>query len=106
MSKVQADFQFNGEPLTVSVVKTAAQTKIVELLSSITGEIRTSPLDGCSSDALILVSANENFATCDVAISADDIITEIDAIAEAGELPQLGRNTPSQQGTLFHLKCM
>lgn len=81
---MQATVQFNGEPITVSVVQQVVQTEIAELLATITGEVRSSAIDGCSANALGQVTAGDSSAFCDVAITANDINTEIDAVADAG----------------------
>lgn len=91
MALAQASFEFNGEPLTVAVVQQVIQTEVAELLSTITGEVRSSATDGCSANTLGTAQAGAARAECDVSISASQIVTEIDAVADAGlEVQALG----------------
>ena len=81
---MQATYTFTGEPLTVNVVQRTVETRVADLLATITGEVRASAIDGCSADIQSRASTPNTFATCDVSISADDILTEISQSAEAG----------------------
>lgn len=64
------------------------EENIIDLLATVTGNINTDPVDGCSANFVADSEAGNSSATCDVAISADDILEEIDAIADAGAAVQ------------------
>ena len=93
---MQAEFQFNGQPLIVNAVARDFQRKAAELLTTVIGEVRTSAIDGCSANVFVETIAGDNTAECDVSISADSITTEINAVADASAPPpplQLPTNT-------------
>lgn len=72
---------------TAGDVQRAVEMSIIDVLSTVTGEIHTSAADGCSANAVSRAQAGDNFAECDVAISASDILTQTDAVADAGVSP-------------------
>eukprot|EP00892_Ulva_mutabilis_P005488 jgi/Ulvmu1/3310/UM154_0001.1 len=84
---VDDSFVFSGNTITVSEVERVVEENILELIASITGEVRASTDDGCSIFANNRIELNSDlgstFAECDTSISADDIRTEIDAVADA-----------------------
>ena len=84
---MQETFMFEDgdeQTMTASDLQRVVEMNIIDVLSTVTGEIHTSSADGCSAAAVIRIDAGDSFAECDVAISASDIATEIDAIADAG----------------------
>ena len=83
---MQESFSFSDETVTVGAVQRVVEENILQLLGRTTGEIRTSAVDGCSISATNRAQAGDSFAECDIAVSADDILTEINAVAEAGAL--------------------
>ena len=84
---VQADFMFQEgieETLTARDIQRTVEQDIIDVLASVVGTIRTDPVDGCSANGDLNSTAGDMAATCDVAVSADDIRTEVDAVATAG----------------------
>lgn len=87
MKLVQEDFEFEDGPpqtLTAEDISEVMREEIVTILAEVTGELLASPIDGCTGELLANASAGNNFAACEVVAVADDIRTEIDAIAELG----------------------
>lgn len=72
--------------MQVEDIQIAMEEEIAATLAEAIGEIRAAPGDGCSADAILRVQAGNNTAFCDVSVSASAIVTEIDAVAEAGAL--------------------
>lgn len=72
------------ETLTAQDIQRDLEVDIIQVLASVVGMMRTDPDDGCSANVDILAMSGGMVATCDVAVSADDIRTEIDAVAASG----------------------
>ena len=88
---LQAEFMFeegDEQTFTENDVQTTVEENIIELLASVTGSIHTDTEDGCSVDLETIGKAGDEVATCDVAVSSDDILEEISEVAEAGGVVQ------------------
>ena len=88
---LQAEFMFeegDEQTFTENDVQTTVEENIIELLASVTGSIHTDTEDGCSGDSETIGKAGDEVATCDVAVSSDDILEEINEVAEAGGVVQ------------------
>ena len=71
------------QTFTANDIQTTVEENIIELLATVTGSIHTDSEDGCSANAVTTGSAGDSVATCDVAVSSDDILEEVDAVASA-----------------------
>ena len=84
---MQATFMFeegDEQTMTASDIQRVVEMNIIDVLGTVTGQIHTSAEDGCSATAITRAEAGDNFAECDVAISASEFLEENDAVAEAG----------------------
>ena len=84
---LQAELSFEegeDQTLTVRDIQTSIEETIIDVLASVVGQINTDSVNGCSANADLVAQAGNSVATCDVSISADDILTEVNAIAAAG----------------------
>ena len=84
---MQGEFTFQGveqQTMTAQDAERVVEENIIEVLATVVGEVRSDPVNGCSGNADVRAQAGDSVATCDVAVSADDIITEVDAVAAAG----------------------
>lgn len=65
-------------------VQNAIEEYIIDFLSTVTGDIHTISADDDDCSSGLLISHPPSFATCDVSISADDILEEVNVVADAG----------------------
>lgn len=72
------------ETFTVRDAGRMVEESIIEVLAHVIGEINTDSVNGCSADANVTAQAGESVASCDVAVSSDDIIQEVNAVAASG----------------------
>lgn len=93
---LQVAITFMDTPVTVNAVQNIVEENILNLLSTVTGEIRASADTGCSINAVNTAGTDANEVFCDTAVSADDIVTEIDAVAEAGAHSSTRTHAPHQ----------
>lgn len=86
-SVLQASFRFQEgatQEFTANAVQRVIENNIEEVLASAVGEIRADAEDGCSANAIITGQVGDSFAMCDVSVSADSILVQIDAVADVG----------------------
>ena len=87
VSSVQGEFTFQGDEeqmMTAQDAERIVEENIIDVLATVVGEVQSNTVNGCSGNANVRAQAGDSVAACDVAVSADDIITEVDAVAAAG----------------------
>ena len=84
---LQADVMFEDgdeQTFTMRDFQEVVEENILNVLASVVGEIRTDSVNGCSGEVVVTGRVNDTVALCEVDISADAVVTEIDAVAAAG----------------------
>jgi hypothetical protein len=82
---MQEIIAFSGEPVTVNAVQNIVEENILDLLSVVVAQSIASA-GGCSIEAAGGVFVGENDAICTSVISAEQILTELNAVATAGAM--------------------
>ena len=80
---MQEIIAFSGEPVTVNAVQNIVEENILSLFSLVLGQSSASAA-GCDIAAGGSVFVGENAAVCTSVISAEQILTETNAVANAG----------------------